>query len=353
MVTELGQRGGTLSTPPLHNSTVHMPTKWERLIESGSSVSVDGTHVHYYDEGSGEVIVLLHGGGLTSCAELNWGAVIGPLSESCRVVALDQPGFGFTAPRGERDHMPQERADFVAEFLRELDIDSVTVAGNSRAGFQAVYLALEYPDLVERLIVVNAGSASRKLVEGEVPGDLESEEPTLEGAREFLEEFRDHHLVRPDHHPLFQSGITEETVERVYEIQQRNWEFTNARSRKIQTSAAALNDALSYDGTHITEAATDVEQPALVTWGTKPYEGWPRQRDEPEDDPEKKLVEIQPETLDGYERDEGFDMGVRLFERLPNGELHVWHETNHHVMTDKAPRWCEVVESFVTAESAQ
>ncbi|MFP9062229.1 alpha/beta hydrolase [Natrialbaceae archaeon A-chndr2] len=328
-----------------------MATQWEQLIDSGMHVTVDGTDVHYYDEGAGDVLVLLHGGGLTSCAELNWGAVIEPLSEECRVIALDQPGFGFTAPRGKRDYLPRERADFVTKFLAELDIDSATVAGNSRAGFQAVYLALEYPDLVEKLIVVNAGSASRELVEGEVPGNLESEEPTREGAREFLEDFQEHHLVRPEHHPLFQSGITDEAMDRVYEIQQRNWEFTNARSQKIQTSAESLNEVLSYNGTHITKAATDVEQPALVTWGTKPYEGWPRQADESEDESEKKFVEVRPETLDPYQRDEGFDMGVRLFERLPNGEIHIWHDTKHHVMTDQAPRWCDVVSSFVTAKS--
>ncbi|UTF55675.1 alpha/beta fold hydrolase [Natronosalvus rutilus] len=328
-----------------------MPTEWEQLIDSGQYVTVDGTDVHYYDEGSGDAIVLLHGGGLTSCAELNWGAVIGLLSESCRVIALDQPGFGFTAPRDERDYMPRKRADFIASFLRKLNIDTATVAGNSRAGYQAVYLGLEYPDLVEKLVVVNAGSASRKLVKGEVPGNLESDEPTLEGAREFLEDFEENHLVRPDNHPLFQVGITEEAIERVYEIQKRNWKFTNARSRNIQTSAESLNEALSYNGTHITEAASNVKQPVLITWGTKPYEGWPRQADEPADNPDKKLVEIHPETLPAYERDEGFDMGVRLFEQLPNSEIHIWHDTKHHVMTDKAARWSDVVADFVTAET--
>ena len=327
-----------------------MLTEWEQLIDSEKYVTVGETDVHYYDEGSGDTLVLLHGGGLTSCAELNWGAVIELLSESCRVIALDQPGFGFTAPRNESDQMPRERADFVAQFLEDLDVDSVTVAGNSRAGFQAVYLALEYPDLIEKLVVVNAGSASRKLVEGELPGNLESDEPTLEGAREFLEDFRDDHLVHPEYHPLFRSGITDEAVERVYEIQQRNWEFTNARSRKIPTSAKSPKEALSYEGTHITEAAVDVEQPALVTWGTEPYKGWPRQEGEPEDNPEQKLVEVTPERLPPYERDEGFDMGVRLFEQFEKGEIHIWHGTKHHVQTDKAPRWCDVVSSFVTAE---
>lgn len=325
-----------------------MTDQWHDLLDRGKTVSVDGIETHYYDEGDGETLVLLHGGGLTSCAELNWGAVIDPLAEHCRVIALDQPGFGFTDPRGDRDHLPRERADFVAAFCRELGVDSITVAGNSRAGYQAVYLALEYPDLVEKLIVVNAGSASRKLTSEEVPGSLRSEEPTRERAHEFLEGFRDHHLVRPENHPLFREGISETAVDRVFEIQQRNWEWTNARSARLQTSAESLNEALSYDGEHITTAASDVAQPTLITWSTRPYEGWPRRRDEPEDDPAKKLVTVQPETIDEYERDEGFDMGVHLFETMPTAELHVWHDADHHVMTDQAAAWVEVVSGFVT-----
>lgn len=327
---------------------VRMTAEWNDLLERGKTVTVDGVDTHYYDEGEGETLVLLHGGGLTSCAELNWGAVIDPLSEHCRTIALDQPGFGFTDPRGDRDHLPQERADFVADFCREVNTDSVTVAGNSRAGYQAVYMALEYPDLVDKLIVVNAGSASRKLMPDEVPGSLKSKEPTLEGAREFLEDFRGSHLVRPENHPLFRDGITEDAVERVFEIQKGNWEWTNARSDRIQTSAASLNRALSYDGQHITEAAPDVTQPTLITWSTRPYEGWPRRANEPEDDPSKKLLTVEPETMEAYERDEGFDMGVHLFETMPTAEIHIWHDADHHVMTDQAEAWVDVVSAFVT-----
>jgi pimeloyl-ACP methyl ester carboxylesterase len=326
-----------------------MSDEWQQLIDRGKRVTVEGTAVHYYDEGEGDTLVLLHGGGLTSCAELNWGAVIDLLSEHCRVVALDQPGFGFTDPRGDRDFRPRRRADFVASFLEEIGVESAAVAGNSRAGFQAVYLALEYSDLVDGLVVVNAGSASRKLMAEEVPGSLEADEPTREGARDFLEEFRDDHLVNPENHPLLRDGISEAAVDRVYEIRSRNWEWTNRRSRELQTSAEALNEALSYEGRHITDAAADVEQPALVTWSTRPYEGWPARTDEPADDSAKKLVEVRPETLDSYERDEGFDMGIRLFERMSTAEIHVWHDADHHVMTDRAPRWVDVVSGFVGA----
>jgi pimeloyl-ACP methyl ester carboxylesterase len=326
-----------------------MSDEWQDLIDREKYVTVEGIETHYYDEGTGDALLLLHGGGLTSCAELNWGAVIDPLSDGCRVIAPDQPGFGFTEPRGEEDFQPQKRADFVASFLDELGINSVTVAGNSRAGYQAVYLALEYPDLVEKLIIVNAGSASRKLTSEEVPGSLESDEPTREGARTFLEDFRDNHLVSPENHPLFNEGISDDAVDRVYEIQRRNCEWTNRRSQELQTSAEALNDALSYEGRHITEAATDITQRTLITWSTRPYEGWPAQKDEQTDDPSKKLVEVRPETLDSYERDEGFDMGIHLFETMATAEIHIWHDADHHVMTDQAPRWVDVVADFVTA----
>jgi len=297
-----------------------MREAFQQLVDRGQYVTVDGVETHYYDEGEGEAVVLLHGGGLTSCAELNWGAVIDPLSEHFRVIALDQPGFGFTDPRGERDHLPRERAEFVAEFCAELGVESATIVGNSRAGYQTVYLALAHPDLVAAQVVVNAGSASRRLAATEIPGSLRSEEPTHDGARAFLDEFAENHLVAPENHPLFAGGITAETVDRVFEMQRRNWEWTNARNDRVQTSANALNRALSYEGRHITEAAAEVKQPTLITWSTRPYEGWPRREDVPEDDTEKRLVTIQSETVAAHERDEGFDMGVRLFERIPTAD---------------------------------
>lgn len=325
-----------------------MADEWRDLTERSKTTDVDGTDVHHYDEGTGSPILLLHGGGLTSCAELNWGAVLDPLRKRCRAVAPDQPGFGFTDPRGDRDHLPQQRADFIAEFCRTLDLEGVTVVGNSRAGFQALYLALEYPELVEAVVVVNAGSASRELAPTETPGQLDSERPTKEGAREFLEGFEENHLVRPENHPLFRGGITEYAVDRVLEIQRRNWKWTNGRSERIQTSATALNEALSYEGRHVTAAAPAVTQPALVTWSTRPYEGWPRRTDEPPGGASKKFVTVRRETRADYERDEGFDQGIHLFERMPTAELHVWHGADHHVMTDRAEAWVDVVAGFVT-----
>jgi len=50
-----------------------MTTDWNELLAEEQYTEIEGTRTHFYDVGSGNPIVLIHGGGLTSCAELNWG----------------------------------------------------------------------------------------------------------------------------------------------------------------------------------------------------------------------------------------------------------------------------------------
>jgi pimeloyl-ACP methyl ester carboxylesterase len=326
-----------------------MTEDWQQLRDSAEYVTVDGVDVRYVDHGEGDTLFLMHGGGLTSTGDLSYGAVIDPLSERCRVVAADQPGFGFTPARDERDADPKERAEFMLRTIEELDLAPVTVTGHSRSGFMAAYMALTRPDLVAKLVIVAAGSASRKLLPDERPGDLSAAEPSREAAREWYEDTRESAFTTTDHHPFWRGPVTDEKVEYLYEIQRRNWEFTQRRHEANQVSAAALNEALSHDGRHTTEFAPDIEQPTLLTWSTKPYPGWPPKAGEPDDDDlEPKRVTVEPDHIDAYERDEGLENGLRLFESIPNAEIHAWHDAKHSVMTDRAPRWADVVAGFVT-----
>jgi pimeloyl-ACP methyl ester carboxylesterase len=328
-----------------------MPADWKERLEHSEYVEVDGVDTHYFDMGEGDPLYLVHGGGLPSCAELNWGAVLEPLSEECRVIAADQPGFGFTPSRGEQDYDPRERADFMLEMLEELGLEGVTVCGNSRAGFQVMYMGLTRPDIVSKVIIVNAGSASRYMTDEEMPGNLAPEPPKRENMMEDLKEARES-LVNYDQHPFWSDPLTEEKAERYFEIRDRNWEFTNNRNDAIQNSPEAYNEILSYDGEHISKKAHLLELPTLITWSTAPYPGWPPTKEESESgEMEQKLATIEPERIEPYERDEGFEMGVKLFQNIESSELHVWHDSKHHVMTDHARRWADVVADFVTSES--
>lgn len=112
-----------------------------------------GGPVHYADfGGSGAPLVLLHGlgGSLT-----NWLAVAGALTPRFRVFAPDLIGFGRT-PRAGRSAGIAAQAALVARFVEHVGGGAAVVVGNSMGGLVAVQLAADRPDLVARIVLVNA-----------------------------------------------------------------------------------------------------------------------------------------------------------------------------------------------------
>jgi hypothetical protein len=58
------------------------------------TIPVFGQTIHYWDVGSGPVVVLVHGLGSNKAGD--WRYVVGPLSRKFRVLAMDQIGFGHS-----------------------------------------------------------------------------------------------------------------------------------------------------------------------------------------------------------------------------------------------------------------
>jgi pimeloyl-ACP methyl ester carboxylesterase len=107
---------------------------------------------HLAVAGGGDPVVLLHGWPQHWYA---WRAVIPPLAERNRVIAMDLRGFGWSdiAWEGfERERM----ADDVARVLGLLELDRVRVVGHDWGGWIGFLLALRRPELVERLVVLSA-----------------------------------------------------------------------------------------------------------------------------------------------------------------------------------------------------
>lgn len=310
-----------------------MSYEWQTLLEHEAYTDVDGTRTHYFDAGDGKPVVLIHGGGLTSSAEQNWGAVIEPLSEACRVVAVDQPGFGFTDLRDEEDYKVRTRADFLVEAIEHLDLDPVTLVGNSEGLFGTIYIALNRPELVEKVVIVN----SRTPRPEEPSGDLFAPEPEREGLREKIEEEREERFVTYEHHPFYRDPITEEKVDRYYELKERNWEHNQARAELY----ASDEYTSEYEGQVIDYAAPELDQSALITWSTTP-EVFPRVHYQDNDELARE-IEAYFGDMDPVEP------ALWFVEEMDDAELHLWDEGKHHVMTDHAPRWVDVVTDFVYA----
>ncbi len=116
------------------------------------SGSVPGTGVRYLRAGSGDPVVLLHGWG--AFKEIWWGT-IKALAPRYTAIAFDWPGHG--SPALEDGQEVLEALVGVTEATCEaLGLAGIALAGHSMGGNIAARVALRRPDLVSRLILVDA-----------------------------------------------------------------------------------------------------------------------------------------------------------------------------------------------------
>src|SRR5204863_800601 len=121
------------------------------------TITVFGQAIHYFDMGSGPVVVLLHG--LGSRKE-DWLSVLEPLAQKYRLLVPDQIGFG----RSEKpllDYSVQTYVDFLNEFLRQLKVEKTSLVGESLGGWISALYAAELGEgghliPVEKLVLVDA-----------------------------------------------------------------------------------------------------------------------------------------------------------------------------------------------------
>lgn len=126
--------------------------------EASSFLHLDDARVHYRDEGPRDAptLLCLHG---TASSLHTWDGWTDRLAGDYRVVRLDMPGFGLTGPR-ERRHTVAGLVQSVSTLCTELELEDVTVAGNSLGGGVAWRLGVARPDLVSRLVLVDPGGAT-------------------------------------------------------------------------------------------------------------------------------------------------------------------------------------------------
>ena len=117
----------------------------------GSYVKANGLNMYYEEYGSGEPLILLHGG---MGAGNNFEPLISAFSNQFRVITLDSRGHGKTDnPSGEFSY--RLMADDVAAFVNVLKLSQPSICGWSDGGQIALELGMHYPDLM-RCIVVGA-----------------------------------------------------------------------------------------------------------------------------------------------------------------------------------------------------
>lgn len=115
-------------------------------------MAVNGTRLHYRAVGTGEPLVFVHGLGSSG---QDWRKQVEAFADRYRIIAFDVRGHGQSdKPEGPYS-IPLFAAD-TAALLRALDAVPATVVGLSMGGMIALQLAVDAPEVVRRLVVVNS-----------------------------------------------------------------------------------------------------------------------------------------------------------------------------------------------------
>lgn len=278
-----------------------------------TSRTLDGDHpIHYHAYGHGPALLLLHGSGPGVTAWANFGELLARLGEQYRVIAPDLPGYG-------RSYVPELDGDYaltaigaVRRVLEAEGVDRAHVLGNSLGGMIAFRLALEEPELVDRIVAMGPGGAAFPLF-GPQPteGIRRLVEFTTEPTRERLVAWM-HSMVGDP------SWVTEERI-------QARWE------------TASPPEALAFTRAFYAAAMRGMAAPPT----SAPL--WSR------------LGEISSEVLLIYGRDDRvtpLESAFLPLRTLRRAELHVVGNTGHWVMLEKPEAFARVVAEFLGRAAA-
>ncbi|HVL32304.1 MAG TPA: alpha/beta hydrolase [Actinomycetota bacterium] len=123
-------------------------------MTSSHFVDLNGTRVHYLDEGKGDPpFVLVHGWG---SSVVKWRDTVPLLAQDRRTLAIDLPGFGRSDIPEFASYSPGWMAGAVRAFMDTLGIERTVLVGNSLGGLASVYFAAAWPERVAGLVLAAA-----------------------------------------------------------------------------------------------------------------------------------------------------------------------------------------------------
>jgi 4,5:9,10-diseco-3-hydroxy-5,9,17-trioxoandrosta-1(10),2-diene-4-oate hydrolase len=168
-------------------------------VPEGKYVDVGGgITMHFHEAGSGEagVVLFVHGSGPGASGWSNFKGNYPFLAEhGFRTIVPDTIGYGYSTKPEEGAYSLSDVAAQYKGLLDALGVERVAVVGNSQGGAIAITMALDYPELVERLVLM-------------APGGLEARETYME-----MEGIKA--MIRV----LYKEGISKETMRKVFTLQ--------------------------------------------------------------------------------------------------------------------------------------
>lgn len=217
-------------------------------------VPLQGMQVHLRDEGprtDPQPIVLLHG---TSASLHTWDGWAAALKGQRRVIRMDLPGFGLTGPMPDGDYRLTRYVNFVIALLDQLGVQQAVLAGNSFGGNLAWKIAVDHPQRVSKLVLVDA--AGYPFDPASMPiGFKIAQIPAL---RPMMEHTLPRSMIESSVRNVYgdPSKVTPELVDRYQELTLRSGNRSALVERFRQSPSGEF-----------TAQIPQVRQPTLILWG--------------------------------------------------------------------------------------
>jgi len=273
-----------------------MPT----LTEANTSkrIQTKSWDIHYHEAGSGQPLILVHGGGPGASGWSNFHPNIPYLSERFRVFAVDLPGWGKSQ---SVNYEQRDNSGALAEFIETLGLGKVAIVGNSMGGSSCIRLAYERPDLVSHLVTLGSSAGIPSIFD---PVGLSEGVKALEAA-------------------YFHPG---------------------------PDSMRKFIAAMAYDTRHVTDEFVN-ERVGILLSRPDHIEGWKSGHGKPMVRIDQtRLTDIKAPTLLVHGRDDRtvpFTAGLHLVRQIPDARLLLVTRCGHWVQLEHADEFNRSVASFI------
>ncbi len=211
----------------------------------GSGITM---HLHDVGEGSRGAVVFLHGSGPGASGWSNFkGNYPFLVDNGYRAIVPDTLGYGYsTKPNAGTYSLDDVAAQYKA-LIDSLGLSEVTLIGNSQGGAIAITMALNYPELVGKLVLM-------------APGALEQREVymDMEGIRAMLR-------------VLFKEGVSKETLRKVFKLQLHDESKVtdDTIEERYQVAMTQHKDNIArIQVVNQEDRLSEIQCPVLCFWGT-------------------------------------------------------------------------------------
>ncbi|WP_031517314.1 alpha/beta fold hydrolase [Desulfofalx alkaliphila] len=115
-------------------------------------IEIAGYKMHYLDEGSGGVLIMLHGNPTWGYLYRNF---IPELSKEYRCIVPDFLGFGYSDKPAGEDYSLQAQSQRLAQFIEKMELNEITLVVHDIGGIVGLAWAAEHKHLVKGLVILN------------------------------------------------------------------------------------------------------------------------------------------------------------------------------------------------------